>query len=54
MNHMFTNTVRKKASKISLKAHLTTVREASRLVERLAGGTWWSGIPPTAPIGTAE
>ena len=48
MNHIFTNTVCKKASKISPKAHLTTVREEN-VVERLAVGTWWSGIPLTAP-----
>ena len=53
MNHIFTNTVCKKASRISFKAHPTTVGEEN-VVERLEGGTWWSGIPPTAPIGTVE
>lgn len=51
VNHMFTNTVRKKASK-SLRRYVLLQEE--NVFERLAGGTWWSGIPPTAPIGTAE
>ena len=49
MNHIFSNTVCKKASR-SLRRHILLHGEEN-VGERLAGQTWWSGIPPLPLLG---